>query len=112
MLCNRIRVLEVQVNELQTQLNVKLSRLPEEVCAEVLNHCVVNGAVPISSQQIATLIQNLEERIVSKVESLVTGTSNSMAVTTEHVTASPSSRLFLHSDGKYRRVPEGWRYPR
>ena len=43
--------------------------LPSNVCNVILEHCSVNGAVPISASQISTLMTDMQKSMMSKIVS-------------------------------------------
>ena len=57
--CNLVRIEGTIVKEIQS--------LPTSVCDEVLKHCSVNGAVPISADQVTTMMTNMQVQLLVNI---------------------------------------------
>jgi hypothetical protein len=105
--------LEKTLVEFKDQVKEQIATIPGTVTSEILSHCTINGAVPITEQQINERFQGLEVRLIQAITS-ITETRNKIVQegVPSHPSTTPEVKLYLHGDGKYRRVPPGWRFPK
>jgi hypothetical protein len=67
MLAERISNLEKAIELKNENLITVIKEIPDKVCAAILAQCQINGAVPISQQQVETMILGVQNRLLDAI---------------------------------------------
>ena len=107
--------LERSLHTIKDSLNQTLMELPSNVCNVILEHCSVNGAVPISASQISTLMTDMQKsmmsKIVSEIRSMTGGTESSITQSDYiHDDMNASNKSWTWG-GRIHMVPEDFHFP-
>lgn len=104
-----------KVSGLQESVSNKVDNLPREVTREVLDHCQVNGAVPISAQQIETMMSDLRQQVISEIKQT---TARGNDISSETYNGSLGAGDCIPNEfrtwvwgGKIQMVPHDFRFP-
>jgi hypothetical protein len=110
--CNLVRIEGTIVKEIQS--------LPTSVCDEVLKHCSVNGAVPISADQVTTMMTNMQVQLLVNIrkEMQTFAVAAGLSVQSDHcemqnrsTSEQQSNFQFWTWGGALHVVPESFRFP-
>lgn len=123
MLASRVTGVENRLdsnhNEVMTKLDIIAKQLPRDVTADVLEHCAVNGAVPLTARDVNGMLENLRRDIEGLTDAISNGinreASDPLASSTSIVTGSneeSNSYLMFCWGGRYRKVPEDFEFPK
>ncbi len=94
----------------KTELNQRLDAVPAGVVSAILDNIAVNGAHPITRDDITRLSEGIISRVAEMIRSstpAATETSDAIAPQSE----TPKYRSFVW-DGRIHPVPQGWKLPR
>jgi hypothetical protein len=98
------------------EIDSKLKQLPEDSCNAIQNRFVIDGAVPLTRQDLLTTIDGLRSSILSEMHSSM----NRIEQNEQDERVDPledttqreySGKLFCWSDGSMHRAPEDWLFP-
>jgi hypothetical protein len=89
-----------------------IKEIPDKVCAAILAQCQINGAVPISQQQVETMILGVQNRLLDAINNNnavhqnqnITNTTIPAQVNLDHHSWTWGSRIHP--------VPRGFKFPR
>jgi hypothetical protein len=106
---SKLKDVEHSITLLQQKVQELLGKLPNELTQEMLSHFQINGAVPITSQQFTTMIEQLETRLKER-DAILLRQVQTPQVTVNESPASGSNRLWTWGGGLHP-VPEGFEFP-
>lgn len=86
------------IRENENGLYERLSKLPNEVCAEILKNITVNGAVPLTVTQIEDLLSSMEKRLILN-QINHPPIDNILGSNLDNEASSNSNRSFIHDWG-------------
>jgi len=91
-------------------------KVPKRTCEEVLNNFQVSGALPITRDQISTMLINFSDEVSNKINSLINASqlqSSNSDVVDMAATSHETDHQFMswHWKGEFHMVPEGFCLP-
>lgn len=99
------------------KIDVDLDRIPESTCHAIQSRFVVDGAIPLTRDDLMQTLNDLRSSIVADMNNnMGRGASVDISCVTdahlpEYNSENYSGRLFVWSDGSMRRAPEDWTFP-
>lgn len=120
---HRVNQLECKIECLQHELLRRMEEIPKAAREEILAHCQVNGAVPLSGPEVMNLLRDMHERTIRDILAILDSRSDmSASVANSYGDASATSRLSSSNDSRSRYltwtwgdrihpVPEGFVFP-
>jgi hypothetical protein len=100
-----------QTQVLREELLSKCTELPSELVNVMLSRFIVNGAIPVTMDDIKALLNNVLTQMRGEIRDALPATTHTHAspVPTDPL-ADPRFQLWMWR-GKMHMVPEGWRFP-
>eukprot|EP00603_Paraphysomonas_imperforata_P004644 CAMPEP_0114439124 /NCGR_PEP_ID=MMETSP0103-20121206/15022_1 /TAXON_ID=37642 ORGANISM="Paraphysomonas imperforata, Strain PA2" /NCGR_SAMPLE_ID=MMETSP0103 /ASSEMBLY_ACC=CAM_ASM_000201 /LENGTH=694 /DNA_ID=CAMNT_0001609847 /DNA_START=28 /DNA_END=2109 /DNA_ORIENTATION=- len=110
---NRMTSMETSNKERWDEVLMEIKAVPRSAAKEILEHCQVNGAVPVSGRQIEEMMENMSERLLGKMQDMVHSDEDRCDSRTarSEVEMSTPCRTWTWG-GRFHMVPEGFRLPR
>jgi hypothetical protein len=100
-----------RVAELEVNLGGKIDELPEKLKSTMLDNFQVNGAVPITFNQVQGMLNDLKNTLTTALSTAVANQHNSNA--SNHLTNNSDLQCTLWTwKGRLHPVPEGFRFPK
>jgi len=106
--------MKTSLTSLRSEIQISMETLPEQVCHTVLSHCQVNGAVPITHQQVQTMIQDVKSTMMAAFAEQAMVIRQSVEPSRDLSTnnnAQADARVWTWN-GQLHPVPRGFRFPR
>ena len=105
--------LSSKVSGFEETVSSQVASLPGEVTRELLEHCQVNGAVPISASQIESMMGEFRKQVISEIQATRENTNRSHNDTSGHDEAMCQTEFYTWTwGGKLQMVPRDFRFPK
>lgn len=110
---NRMSQVERSIESLNEALTSHMQKLPSDLTSEILTHFQVDGAVPVTLQQLQDGFARIEAQLVERDNRFLTILSNNEAdgnVTTDGNQRAPTSYRQWTWGGRFHHVPENFSF--
>jgi hypothetical protein len=116
MLANEIVGLKQEISYLKVAIMQRLDELPDRLKEQMLENFAINGAIPITRDQVSELLSGLQANLIQQMERHAATWQARAASVVDPAPISGTNAQVLYSTwcwgGGIHLVPEGWRFPR
>lgn len=119
LIANEMVKLQAEMEAIRIEVMGKIDEMPEKVKATLLENFTVHGVVPITQNQVTSMISNLQETLLEAVRQQSIALSTSISEVAEarrdnSVGIVPSDGTYktFAWGGRYNFVPQGFQFPK
>ena len=110
-LSNEMSAVAQQTEVLKRELLDRCGQLPAELASVLLSRFSINGAIPVTLDDIKTLLNNAVSQMRTELRDAIPTATASSSLSSAIADDDPRFSMHPWKDGTLRMVPEGWRLP-